>query len=193
MISVETLRQLLRLDPETGKLYWLPRGPEWFAGGKYPADRLARMWNAQYAGRQALTCHHGPYRAGRIFRRMYLAHVVIFALANGRWPIGDVDHKDTDKSNDRPDNLREATRQQNMRNSGARGGTSKFCGVSWHAGGRKWIASCADDTGKRRHLGLFAEESAAARAYDAAARQWHGEFARLNFPTAAREAFRASA
>lgn len=182
MIPTETLKRLFRIDRDTGRLYWLPREPEMFRDGKYPAARLCSMWNAHYAGKEALTSPIGPYRSGRIFGRHYLAHVIVFAIDNGRWPTDNVDHRDNDGGNNRPDNLREATRQQNMRNSGSRGGTSQYCGVVWHKGGRKWMAYCTDGSGKRRHLGMFVNEVDAARAYDAAAREWHGEFARLNLP-----------
>jgi len=39
-----------------------------------------------------------------------------------------------------------------------------------------------DGKGREIHLGHFADESDAARAYDAVAPIYHGDFARLNFP-----------
>ena len=35
---------------------------------------------------------------------------------------------------------------------------------------------------KREHLGYFADETEAAKAYDTAAKKYHEEFANLNFP-----------
>jgi hypothetical protein len=59
--------------------------------------------------------------------------------------------------------------------------TSRFKGVCWDKQFKKWVALITVD-GKRRNLGRFYGEIAAARAYDAAARELFGEHARLNFP-----------
>jgi hypothetical protein len=91
-----------------------------------------------------------------------------------------VDHRDGNGLNNTRDNLRPATRGQNQHNSGPRSG--RYKGVTWHKGARKWLAQIMCDR-KYRYLGLHAAEEDAARAYDRAARELHGEFARLNFPS----------
>ncbi len=184
-ITPSVLHALLRLDPETGRLYWRERGVEWFKDtpGRTAAGARA-IWNAQNAGREAfLKRHPRGYVCGVIFNRRYLAHRVVFAMTHGYWPEGDVDHINGIRTDNRPVNLREATRAQNNRNiSRHRDGSSAFKGVSWAGHAGRWVAQGKDASSRRRHLGYFADEIAAARAYDAFARREHGDFARLNFP-----------
>lgn len=92
-----------------------------------------------------------------------------------------VDHENGDGLDCRRCNLRFATHAQNMHNSKPRGGSSAFKGVSWSKAVGKWRAQIMAGR-KYRYLGAFESEAVAARAYDAAARELHGEFARLNFP-----------
>lgn len=95
-------------------------------------------------------------------------------------PAGMVtDHVDGDGLNNRRANLRVCTRSENQHNSRPRGGTSRYKGVCWDSHAKKWkayIAVC----GKLHNIGLFARETDAAQAYDAAAMKLHGEFARIN-------------
>jgi hypothetical protein len=58
--------------------------------------------------------------------------------------------------------------------------TSQHRGVSWHQTRGKWQARISVD-GKIRHLGCFADESEAARAFDAAHRQHGRPEAHCNF------------
>lgn len=43
-----------------------------------------------------------------------LAHRAAWAIVHGKWPKGDIDHIDGDKSNNKISNLREASRSQNL-------------------------------------------------------------------------------
>lgn len=96
-------------------------------------------------------------------------------------PAGvDVDHIDGNRLNNTIGNLRLCERRQNLMNSRKRTATtSKFKGVYWLAANRKWRAKINVE-GKSKHLGCFAAEEDAARAYDQAALIYFGEFARIN-------------
>jgi len=93
-----------------------------------------------------------------------------------------VDHINHTKHDNRKSNLRCATKSQNAANSGPkRQNTSGFRGVSWDRRRSKW-AGVIGDQGKNRFLGYFDCPKEAARVYDTALRELHGEYARLNFP-----------
>jgi hypothetical protein len=93
-----------------------------------------------------------------------------------------VDHRNRDGLDNQRANLRVATQSQNAANQGPRVGTSSYKGVSWTTRNQKWCAQIGTGLrGRVRFLGYFAAEEDAARAYDAAAREVYGPFARLNF------------
>ena len=152
----ELLRKLLRYEPGTGKLFWRERPVELFSDGKHAAEHSCRAWNARYSGNEALTSDDGKgYRQGKIFDRLHSAHRVIWAIETGAWPVDEIDHIDHDRSNNRFSNLREVTRQENMRNSSfSKRNTSGVTGVSWNKMAKKWHASITAD-GRQRHLGYF--------------------------------------
>jgi hypothetical protein len=82
--------------------------------------------------------------------------------------------------NNQRSNLRPATPTQNRYNQPCRKDScSGFKGVGIRR--KRWLAKIKVD-GKTVHLGMFDDKESAARAYDAAARIHHGEFAYLNFP-----------
>jgi len=93
------------------------------------------------------------------------------------------DHIDGDGLNNRRDNLRLATPQQNLWNQlPCRGGTSGRKGVSWHKNAKKWRSTITLN-GRHIHIGYFNSEDEAASAYDEAAVRLFGEYARPNFIT----------
>jgi len=94
----------------------------------------------------------------------------------------DCDHIDHNGLNNRKRNLRLCTRLQNSRNQRARrGGTSRYKGVYWHKGQKKWHAGISSE-GKSYFLGSFENEIDAAKAYDRKAKVLFGRFVYLNFP-----------
>jgi hypothetical protein len=91
-----------------------------------------------------------------------------------------VDHINGDGLDNRQTNLRPATHAENARNRRMHSdNASGFKGV--FADRRRWRAGIVTN-GARRDLGCWGTAEEAARAYDSAAREFHGEFARLNFP-----------
>jgi len=102
-------------------------------------------------------------------------------------PAGfETDHRDGDGLNNRRSNLRTATASQNRANGAKqrrRGDlppSSPFKGV--HRTRDGYLTAKIKVNGQTRYLGTFPTEEAAARAYDAAARDAFGEFAQVNFP-----------
>lgn len=116
------------------------------------------------------------YLQVRVEGRCMLLHVVIFALVTGRFPAPgmQIDHKNGDGLCNAWENLREATKGQNMMNRGAnrekRSALPK--GVFWHARDRLYVAKLAGRT-----VGTSKSIRAAKAAYDKAARAGYGEFA----------------
>jgi hypothetical protein len=92
-----------------------------------------------------------------------------------------VDHRNHDGLDNRRANLRPANQSQNIGNQRAQSGSSRFKGVHWFKRDQKWRA-CIKVGRRGRHIGYFASEEDAARAYDAVALKEFGEFAFLNFP-----------
>jgi hypothetical protein len=90
------------------------------------------------------------------------------------------DHINGNPLDNRKANLRVCTHAENMRNQRRhRDSKSGYKGVVLSKG--RWSASITV-SGRQKHLGRFDTSEEAARAYDAAARELHGAFARLNFP-----------
>jgi hypothetical protein len=120
------------------------------------------------------------WREGRRVRAIGLGRFILDA------PAGlVVDHINGDPLDNRRVNLRLCTQADNAMNrrkhSGQKTGRNPFKGVFPQKVGGKFFArvTCR---GVDYRLGTFATAEEAARAYDAKARDLHGEFARLNFP-----------
>ncbi len=159
--SQEVLRQLLRYEPETGNLFWLPRGPEMF-GDK----RAYSTWTTCHSGKRAFCILDDTgYLVGHVCRIKVSAHRVIWALVYGVWPPKDIDHIDNDRTNNRINNLRAVDRSTNHKNKGigARNKSSRVGVFNLKKTG-KWTAQIGSG-GKFYNLGTFStfEDAVSAR------------------------------
>jgi hypothetical protein len=162
MLTIERLKEVLHYNPDTGIFVWKIR-------------RAHHVKAGDVAG------HIDPvskYVTIRIDNILYRANILAYFYMKGVFPSRDIDHRDTNRSNNTWLNLRPATRSQNMANCPVRKtNTSGYKGVSWHRQRNKWNAYITVDY-KRKSLGYFDDIEKAKAAYGAAALEHFGEFAR---------------
>lgn len=117
-VSASLLAECVIYDPATGAFVWRERPVEHFPDGKPTPERRAAMWNGKYAGKPAFTsaCPRG-YLRGAVRGMNVYAHRAAFACVNGRWPEGEIDHVNRDKSDNRIENLREVSHRENRLNT----------------------------------------------------------------------------
>lgn len=89
-----------------------------------------------------------------------------------------VDHINGDGTDNRRENLRICTHQQNMGNQSARKGSSIYKGVSKTRTGN-WAVRIWNNY-KCINIGTFSDEKEAGKAYNEHAVKYFGEFAKLN-------------
>lgn len=91
-----------------------------------------------------------------------------------------VDHINRDKLDNRKENLRAVTDQQNKFNLGKhKNSPSKYKGVHWRESKSKWVAEIRHNR-KTIYIGIFSDDRDAAIAYNAKASELFGEYANLN-------------
>ncbi len=167
------LRELLRYEPETGKLFWLRRDVSLFEDTpNKTAEQQCKWWNGRFADQPAFTAR-GVHdcRAGRIFGTTHYAHRVIWAIAYGEWPSDEIDHINGNRADNRLSNLRSVSHQVNMQNKARyRSNRSGTPGVSFHPRMKRWQAYITVN-GRRRHLGSFGRKSDAVAARVSAQQQ----------------------
>jgi len=107
----------------------------------------------------------------------YLSHRLIFFMHH-KWVPEFLDHIDGNRLNNNIDNLRPATKLQNLWNRGInRNNKSGVKGVHWCSRDKKWIVQVSTDAGKRC-LGYFDDLELADLVAQEARHKYHGEYAR---------------
>jgi len=141
-------------------------------------ERISRLkW---HPSERETTC----YAVAHVYRNGKRTTCSMHRFVLGLGPGGpELDHRDNDGLHNWRSNLRKAAHSDNMVNTGKHqlGCASIFKVVTSCKRGNNWRAQIRRN-GPKIHLGKFDTQIEAARAYDAAARQFHGQFARVNFP-----------
>ena len=166
-LSADEVRALLDYDQKTGIFRW-----------RYNAAR-SKEWNTRRAGKPAggLNKTIGRIQVRIQDRGLYLASRLAWLYVTGEWPEHEIDHVNQDKTDDRFDNLRLASRIENMRNRKVHDDSrSGFLGVRWRKHHRKWEARISIAGKTVWHAYAESAQEAAALRREAAL-LIHGEFA----------------
>lgn len=126
-------------------------------------------WNAHKEG----NAYYAERSIRKPSRKMIRMHRIIMDVPIHLF----VDHKDHNGLNNQRANLRICTKHQNQMNMICKR-TIKYVGVYHYKG---YIRAQIRHLGKCHFLGTYMTEEDAARARDAAAKLYRGEFANLNF------------
>ena len=154
MTDRELMQQALDYNPDTGFLIWK------VAKGNRKAGAKAGVIN----GKGYLTIQFN--------KTNYLAHRLVWVMHYGSEPIGQIDHINGEKTDNRICNLREVTNRQNQYNQRKPRSDNKsgYLGVSKY--GNRWMA-CIKVDGKTKHIGFFDTPELASEAYKSAKRIHH--------------------
>lgn len=140
MITQDELKKQLHYDSETGVFTWL-------------ISNSPRVKIGDIAG------FFDKYKYGYIFirinKKLYRAHRLAFLYMEGKFPPKDVDHIDRVRHNNIWNNLRKATRLENMQNiSLSSRNTSGYLGVSFDKKRNKFISQIKIN-GNIKYIGRF--------------------------------------
>ena len=157
-LTAERLRQVLSLDRATWTFSWAENGRGRFKRKGAAAGRISKYgyWTIAIDG------------------RWYMAHRLVWLWVHGSWPQHEIDHKDGNRLNNNPENLRDvphAINAQNIRRARRDNKSAGVLGVSVGSDGRARASVHLD--GKQVYLGSFDSVEDAHSAYLRAKRQLH--------------------
>lgn len=118
------------------------------------------------------------YHCVCVDRQHVLVHRLIWMYVHGHWPSICIDHINGNRSDNRLCNLRESNNAQNRWNVGSRKDSSSGIKGIFPTRRGKWAAQICQN-GKTFHLGTFTTKDDASAAYQKAALNLHGEFAKF--------------
>jgi HNH endonuclease len=157
-VTAEEFRRLLRYDPETGEFMWI-------------VERRSGVPAHKRAG----SIHKKGYVHIVVNGRSHRAHRLAWLYMTGAWPREQIDHRNGVRSDNRWDNLRDATQSVNQQNRTRAMRTNGTGLLGAFRNGDLFCSKIRID-GKQRYLGTFRTAEAAHQVYMAAKRQLHEGF-----------------
>jgi hypothetical protein len=152
---IARIRSLLDYDRETGTFRW-----------------TAITSNRVKIGADAGWINSNGYRMIRVDGHQYMAHRLAWLIVHGRFPVGDIDHINGIRTDNRIANLREATRSLNMQNLRRARADSTTGVIGVRRMLKKWQAEIQVNH-RKIYLGTFDSIDDARTAYLAAKRRLH--------------------
>lgn len=147
---------------------------------RYEDGNLIRLSDNKIAGTISKTDGYVYIRVHGVVNR-FVAHRLIWLYHHGEWPKEFIDHIDRNPSNNRIENLRECTQQENMQNTPMKcNNYSKLKGVHYIKKTNKYYSKISVN-GKRISLGYYFTAEEASKVYNDAAKFYFGDFYNKDF------------
>ena len=145
-------------------------------GGLY---RVVSMGSRAPAGARAGSLMQNGYENVGVDGQKFLVHRIVWAITHGSWPPMLIDHINSVKTDNRPENLRSASDSQNSAYSKvSKNNRLGMKGVKRVRSGR-YVAQMGVG-GKVLHLGTFDSAEEAQEAFRKKSVETHGEFSKID-------------
>lgn len=144
-------------DYRDGKLYW----------------KSSLSGKNRIKGREAGGLNADGYVNVEVGGKSIGVHRIVWLMHNGQWPVGEIDHRNGVRNDNRIENLRDVAHDTNTQNRRAATSGSKtgLLGVTMHKNGQ--FRARIRSNGRLRSIGLFDSAEEAHAAYIAAKRKLH--------------------
>ena len=157
MITQERLHELFDYDASTGNFI----------------RKTNVTYNAKIGDVAGCKDHSTGYLRLRIDGKAYYCHRLAWFYVHGSLPAMQIDHINGNRTDNRIENLREASNYENCLNNSLRtNNTSGYIGVSWSKNMKKWESYITSNQ-KRIKLGYFDDPEKAHQAYVEAKQKLH--------------------